>query len=131
MVRTVKYVNLIFMDELISLLNRIPSIKVFSGDQDVDGFWWVKFSINIEHKLSWNVIQELGHIVNYVSVTERLPTIFYPVSPPPYMNGGPGKYLLWVIENKDKSFSTGDLKDWLEARLPEPIDDEGKWVPED
>jgi hypothetical protein len=115
------------MDELINLLNRVPAVKVFSGDQGGDGFWWVKFSINIEHKLSWNVIQELGHIVNYVSVTERLPTIFYPVSPPPYINGGPREYLSWVIENKDENFTTSDLKDWLEARLPEPIEDERKW----
>jgi hypothetical protein len=49
----------------------------------------VKFAIDIEHPLAWSVVQELGHVLNYVSLEERLPTVFMPVSPPPYMNGGP------------------------------------------
>ncbi|SPE35761.1 hypothetical protein SBA3_2300022 [Candidatus Sulfopaludibacter sp. SbA3] len=50
--------------------------------------WWVKFAIDISHRLAWNVVQELGHVLNYLSVNERLPTVFKPVSPPPYANGG-------------------------------------------
>ncbi len=42
----------------------------------------VKFSIDIDHPLAWHAIQELGNVLNYLSVTERLPNVFMPVSPP-------------------------------------------------
>jgi hypothetical protein len=48
---------------------------------------------------------------------ERLPTVFYPVSPSPYMNGGPQEFLSWVIEAKDKDFKLETLKEWLQGRL--------------
>lgn len=73
------------------------------------------------------MVQELGHIVNYVSPDERLPTVFYPVSPPPYMNGGPTEFLSWVIETKDKDFKPEMMRKWLEGRLPWPVDDLSKW----
>jgi hypothetical protein len=86
-------------------LFKVPAIKgeIGSGFSD-DGCWWVKFTIDIDHPLAWNVVQELGHVLNYVSLDERLPTGFMPVSPPPYMNGGPREYLSWVIECKEKDF---------------------------
>ena len=86
-------------------LSKIPGVEgaMGSGFSD-DGDWWVKFTINIDHPLAWNVVQELGHVLNYVSLDERLPTVFMPVSPPPYMNGGPREFLSWVIECKDKEF---------------------------
>ena len=58
----------------------------FSGD----GYWWVKFTIDIEHPLAWSVVQELGHVLNYVS----LPKNDYPPClclfrrRRTYMNGG-------------------------------------------
>jgi len=52
-----------------------------------DGRWWLKVTIDIDHRLAWNVVQEPGPVLNYVSLDERLPTVFMPVSPPPYMNG--------------------------------------------
>ena len=48
------------------------------------GAWWVKCAIDIDHEFAWNVVQELGHVLNYVSLDERLPTVFMPVSPPSY-----------------------------------------------
>jgi len=117
------------MKTLIKYLEKVPAIEapVASG-ADEAGLWWVKFSIDIEHDLAWQVVQELGHVVNYISVDERLPALFYPVSPPPYMNGGPDEFLSWVIETKSKEFTPAKLKEWLEARLPNPVDDEDEWM---
>ncbi len=116
------------MKELTDFLERIPAIQtpISSGTFD-NGIWWTKFSIDINNELAWNVVQELGHIVNYVSLDERLPTVFYPVSPPPYMNGGPTDFLSWVIETKEKDFKPETMKEWLEGRLPNPVDDLEQW----
>jgi len=90
-------------------------------------FWWVKFTIDIEHVLAWNVVQELGHVLNYVSVEERLPTSFKPVSPPPYMNGGPQEFLSWLIECESEGFTPDAAAKWLEGHLPKPVDKLKKW----
>lgn len=113
---------------LIDYLEKVPAIeKPIGKGTDDEGFWWVKFSIDIYHDLAWNVVQELGCVINYISVNERLPTVFYPVSPAPYMNGGPEDFLSWVIETKDKDFKPGTLMKWLEGRLPRPVDDLEQW----
>jgi hypothetical protein len=97
-------------------LSRVPAIKSSIGyGLDDDGYWWLKVSIDID-PLAWNVVQELGHAL-------RLPTVFKPVSPPPYMNGGPRDFLSWVIECRDKDFQPSDCAEWLEGRLPRPVDD--------
>jgi hypothetical protein len=109
-------------------LSKIPAIRetIGSGFFD-DGNWWVKFSIDIDHRLAWGVVQELGHVLNYVSLKERLPTVFIPVSPPPYMNGGPKDFLSWVIQSKDHDFKPETCAEWLEGRLPRPVEDESRW----
>ena len=107
---------------------RMPAIKshIASG-QNAEGLFWIKFQVDLENPLAWNVVQELGNIVNYLSVEERLPTKFFPVSPPSYLNGGPKDFLSWVIESYDKGFSSKHLLEWLEARMPSPVDDLSKW----
>ena len=82
-----------------------------------DGRWWVKLTIDIENPLAWSVIQELAHVLNYMSINDRLPTVFMPVSPPPYLNGGPHDFLSWIIESKDKNFEPEKCAEWLEGRL--------------
>ena len=113
-------------------LLRIPAVQgpIGKGTDD-EGLWWVKFSIDIDDPLAWNVVQELGHILNYLSLNERLPTLFIPVSPPPYMNGGPRDFLSWVIECKSKDFPPGTCQKWLEGRLPNPVGDESAWNTDD
>jgi hypothetical protein len=91
------------------------------------GGWWLKLTIDISHSLAWNVVQEYGHVLNLLSVEERLPTVFYPVSPPPYMNGGPADYLSWVIECRAPGFTPDLAAEWLEGRLPRPVDDVLQW----
>lgn len=70
-------------------------------------------------------------MLNYLSVTERLPTVFMPVSPAPYLNGGPNDFLSWVIESKDPTFTPAAAAKWLEGRLPRPVEDLSLWVIED
>ena len=113
---------------LLEYLASIPSISgtISHGTED-DGNWWVKFSIDIHHDLAWQTVQELGFVLNYLSLNERLPTVFMPVSPPPYLNGGPDEFLSWVIESTSPEFMPGTCKKWLETRLPRPVGDVSQW----
>jgi hypothetical protein len=113
-------------------LLRVPSIEGPIGKgATAEGLWWVKFAIEIGHPLAWRVVQELGHVLNYVSLKDRLPTIFMPVSPPPYVNGGPREYLSWVIESKAHDFEPRRCAEWLEGRLPRPVEDVREWEIDD
>jgi hypothetical protein len=119
--------------KLLTFLAKIPCVKTddtpqggFGSDFGGDG-WWVKFWLDIDHQLAWNAVQEIGHVLNELSISERLPTVFKPVSPPPYLNGGPRDYLSWVIECGDSTFRAGTVADWLESRLPRPVDDITAW----
>lgn len=121
---------------LVDYLTRLPAIETdrtpmrgFGSGLD-DDLWWVKFGIHLDHPLAWNVIQELGHVLNYLSPSERLPTVFKPVSPPPYLNGGPRRYLSWVIECPLADMDPATVADWLDSRLPSP-DDESEWANDD
>ncbi len=116
---------------LTDYLAKVPGITVTSSGNFENRNWWVKFAIDIEHPLAWNVVQELGHVLNYVSLNDRLPTVFMPVSPPPYLNGGPLEFLSWVIESKDPDFSPASCAEWLEGRMPRPVDDMERWRMDD
>jgi hypothetical protein len=113
---------------LADFLARVPALSGNIGfGYFHDGGWWVKFTIDTTHKFAWHVIQELGYVVNYLSLDERVPTVFMPVSPPPYLNGGPDGALSWVIECHDKKIRPGTFKKWVEGQLPNPVDDESSW----
>lgn len=113
---------------LIEFLEKVPAIiHPIDNGASKDGMWWVKFQIDINHALAWQVIQEIGHVVNYISIEERLPSWFYPVSPPPYLNGGPEECLSWVIETTTPDFRPSHLQEWLKGRLPNPVDDLSQW----
>jgi len=113
-----------------AFLVRLPAVTVISAGEE-NALWWVKLAIDIEHPLAWRVVQELGHVLNQLSLNDRLPTVFMPVSPPPYANGGPREFLSWAIESKDTSFTPADCAEWLEGRLPSPVDDLGEWSLDD
>src|SRR5690242_7775210 len=63
---------------LIDYLTKAPAIvgPIGSG-VNKKNLWWVKFAIDIDHPLAWRVVQELGHVLNYVSINERLPYGFH------------------------------------------------------
>lgn len=115
---------------LCTFLARVPAITVISSGEEND-LWWVKLAIDIEHALAWRVVQELGHVLNYLSLEDRLPTVFMPVSPPPYANGGPREFLSWAIETESATFTPADCVEWLEGRLPQPVDDLDEWSLDD
>ena len=119
------------LPKLLAYLNRIPGVKVISSDSTPDAYWWVKLNIDIEHPLAWNVVQELGFVLNYISVEEKLPTVFMPVSPPPYLNGGPRQFLSWVIESKFNYIDPKWIAEVLEGRLPRPVENEAEWIHEE
>ena len=115
---------------LADFFKKVPSIGeqgLMAYGSDGKDAWWIKFQINVEHALAWQTVQELGHVLNYLSTNERLPTQFLPVSPPPYMNGAAKEFLAWVIQCNHADFSPDVVCDWLEGRLPNPVDDESKW----
>jgi hypothetical protein len=115
-------------DKLLAYLKRVPSLSgVIGTGKSEDDCWWVKFSLDIKHPLAWNVVQEFGCVLNYLSLNERLPTVFMPLSPAPYLNGGPAEFLSWVIESKDPKFKPGTAAEWLESRLPKPVEDPAQW----
>ena len=113
---------------LVSFLKRIPGVVGSIGTGTFDnGNWWAKFTIDIGHPQAWNVVQELGYVLNYLSPDERLPTVFMPVSPPPYANGPAREFLSWVIEATDGDFTPETCVEWLEGRLPRPLEDLAQW----
>lgn len=117
-------------ERLSDFLCRVPAIgtrNVLANGDDGKDAWWIKFNIDIAHDLAWQTVQELGHVLNYLSANERLPTKFLPVSPPPYMNGGAADFLSWVIECRHPDFSPDVVCDWLEGRLPSPVEDLNQW----
>ena len=120
-------------DALRAFLASVPAVDINDapsrgiGTGSTDDIWWVKFGIRVEHPLAWRVVQELAHVLNYLSIDEPLPTLFKPVSPPPYMNGGPEDFLSWVIECPVDAMSPHVVTQWLEGRLPRPVDDLAEW----
>jgi len=109
-------------------LEKVPSISgqigVGQGSRDVA--WWAKFTVDPSDPLAWRVVQELAYVLNYLSLDERLPTVFMPVSPPPYLNGGV-EFLSWVIECRDHGTTPRIIAEWLGGRLPRPVDDRQTW----
>ena len=119
-------------DRLVAYLRRVPAVSHSIGFGEFDnGNWWLKFSLDTANPLAWNVVQELGCVLNYLSQEERLPTVFKPVSPAPYLNGGPTEFLSWVIESTTHSFGPDEAAEWLEGRLPRPVDDLAQWEAQD
>ena len=118
--------------KLLNFLERLPAIDLPGGRDAIEsgvldsGNWWVKFALKTEHPLAWRHVQELGHVLNLVSINEPLPTIFKPVSPPAYLNGGV-EFLSWVIESTSPSFTPDECEEWLEGRLPRPVDSLEEW----
>ena len=119
------------LEKIETLLIKIPCIQSVATSDIGEPFWWLKFTIDINSKIAWIVVQELGHILNYLSVNDKLPTTFYPVSPPPYMNGGPEDFLSWVIEPVIPYVETNNIYAYIEGRLPEDYDKEDSWLLDD
>jgi hypothetical protein len=115
------------LKSLESFLRRIPGVTWTAVSPPDTPRWWVKLTIDLKSEFAWNVVQELGHVLNLISLNQRLPTVFMPVSPPPYLNGGPAQFLAWVIEAQIAFLDPEYIRKTLEGRLPNPVDDPEKW----
>ncbi|AUT49838.1 hypothetical protein [Achromobacter sp. AONIH1] len=115
------------LPRLTAYLDRVPGVRVLSSEVTPDAYWWVKLTIDIADPLAWRVVQELGFVLNDLSLEDKLPTVFKPVSPPPYLNGGPEECLAWVIESSWNYIDPGWIADTLEGYLPRPVDQPGSW----
>jgi len=119
-------------EQLFAFLEELPAIDLPKGVKSIghgefdNGNWWVKFKLDMTHPLALRHVQELGHVLNYISVEKRLPTVFMPVSPPPRVNGGV-EFLSWVIESQHPDFAPQDCARWLKERLPSPVNDVSEW----
>jgi hypothetical protein len=116
------------LEKIKELLGRIPAVGLMGSSKPGEPYWWIKFRIEIESKIAWNVVQELGHVLNYLSFEERLPTTFYPVSAPPHLNGGPKTFLYWVIESTMPFVDTHFVYEYLEGKLPKNVEKEESWI---
>lgn len=122
-------------ERLLDFIARIPAVQMNDtasrgfGAGEEPGGWWVKFSLDIDHELAWYAVQELGAVLNSLSLEEGLASVFKPVSPPPYLNGGPEEFLSWVIEGPDE-LRPDVVAMMLEDRLPQPVEDEAAWFGE-
>lgn len=121
--------------KLVDYLARIPAVDADGapdrgvGVEESDSGWRVTFAIDIDHELAWETVQELGHALNGKPAGERPPTVFKPVSPTPSMSGGPEDDLSWVIEAPGAARPEA-VAEWLEDRLPNPVEDEAAWMGE-
>jgi hypothetical protein len=114
----------VFKDFLLT----IPCITDVMIPDSVDRNWFLKLQIDISSPIAWNFVQEFGHILNYISLDERLPTKFYPVSAPPYLNGGPQDFLYWIIESTQSETNPKFILEYLVGRLPEDVSIEANWL---
>ena len=119
------------LKNLTDFLVRIPSLRLLSHSPPTEPQWWVKLKIDIKSPVAWHVVQNLGFVLNYLSLEEPLPIVFRPVSSPPYLNGGPEDYLSWVIEAEIPFLDAGATASCLQERLPDPVHDEAQWLNQD
>jgi len=115
------------LEALMGFLRKTPGVTWCAGSGPDQPRWWVKLAIDIESEFAWHVIQELGFVLNYLSLNDRLPTVFMPVSPPPYANGGPKEFLSWAIEAEIPFLDPQVVHQMLEGRLPRPVEDPAQW----
>lgn len=74
------------LERLVRTLSKIPSLSILGNSDDAEPYWWIKLNINISAATAWHVVQELGYIFNNISAEEKLPTVFFPASSPPYLS---------------------------------------------
>ena len=111
-------------------LGRIPAVKVSAHHIGRDERWSIHLTVDIDNPLAWHVVQELGSVLNNLSLSAKAPTVFKPMSSPPYLNGGPRDYLYWLIESSNLATPRG-IRQLLEGRMPRPVDDVSQWATAD
>lgn len=114
------------LSKLVAYLNRLPGTQASAGRFTKEG-WHVSLLIDIDHSLAWNVVQELGFFCNSPSIGQGSGLEFFPISPPPYLNGGPREFLSWTLSHTGSNFSPSEVAKSIEGVLPQPVEDEAEW----
>ena len=95
-------------DWLRKFLNATKATKFVTARLFEDGRWWVQFKLDLNHKMIWTVIQELGYVANNMVLIGKLPVKLLPWPSAPE-NGPPESMLFWRIERYDGRFSPDDF----------------------
>ena len=109
-------------------VSHLPGIRWVSSKVAENGWWYVKFSLDLNTKSSWHVVQGLAYVLNNLSLNESLPTVFFPTSSPPDMNGGPNDHLYWVIEPRNNDVDPSDILAALYSTFEFEVDSEEGWI---
>ena len=108
-------------------LRRIPGLELSFVSEPGEEPWRIGFSIVITHPLAWDVVQHLAWVLNNLSLQEKLPVRFMPMSAPPYLNGGPRHHLWWVLFSIAPAVDPAEIARVLEDSLPSPVEDVAAW----
>jgi hypothetical protein len=111
-------------NEVIDFFKKIPALDSPVLISEEEKYWSIDFTIDLDHEIVWNVIQYFGYICNCGG---KQGLLFLPMSPPPYLNGGPYTHMSWSILCKNLDFSLADFLQILEEYLPVPLDDFEQW----
>jgi hypothetical protein len=98
-------------------IGRFPAVKWATSGEDDDGYWWIKFHLDIAHPCAWHIVQALAYVFANLSINDPLPVFFYPTSSPPDMNGGPAEHLHWVLEPKSSEVAVSEIYSALQSSL--------------
>jgi hypothetical protein len=116
---------------LADFIASLPGVEWVSSDCEGEGneqWWWVKFKLDLRHACSWLVIQQVAHVANNLSVSRKLPIVFYPTSPPVYLNGGPEQHLYWVIEVIRPPFDPSEVIRQAKPYFPDDPTSPTEWA---
>lgn len=100
------------IEELAAFLERLPGVSVLAFELAPTTRWRVVIEICAGHELAWRVVQELSFVLNYISVSERLPTVFRPLA-----KG-------WSVESTLPHVDPRAIAQCLESYVPSPEDPE-------
>jgi hypothetical protein len=117
--------NSVIVGQYIELL---PGVEWVSSKQEDNGFWWVKFHLDITHPTAWHIIQSLGYVFNSLSLNDPLPVVFFPNSSPPDMNGGPNDCLYWVLEPRNNNVKSEEILKALRTNLLFDVEKTDEWL---
>jgi hypothetical protein len=110
------------------LIATFPSVVWVSSQQNENGWWWVKFHLDMEAPASLIIVQALAYIFNGLSLNDPLPTRFFPTSSPPDMNGGPKDGLHWVVESIGDDVIPSDIYAALDDTLLFDVESVDDWL---
>jgi hypothetical protein len=109
-------------DQLVDFLRQVPSLRNFRRSAVDFRSWWVSFEIDLSLPLAWKVIRALALNLNNHSANMWLATVFKPIP-----DKRPDQPTCWRIESTDPLLDPAEVVQWLEMKLPTPLNDVDAW----